>query len=142
MKKARYVSRIAIAILSIAFLPSPVSAELPPDVYERMQRDAPEVLKISVKRVFANRKGALDFSGDRDVTVFAIVVSVTKTASGLKAGDEIVIRYVAKNPDEKMAGPRPIPKLEEKKEYPAWLSKSEAGHYEPAARGFSFTSAK
>ncbi|MEP2776713.1 MAG: hypothetical protein ABJQ29_10995 [Luteolibacter sp.] len=139
MRKTTKVSWLAIAIMGIAFLPSPASAELPPDVYERLQEDAPEVIGISVKRVFASRKGALDFSGDRDMTVFASVVSVTRTASGLKAGDEIVIRYVAKNPDAKMAGPSPIPKLEEKMEYPAWLSKSAEGHYEPAARGYSFS---
>ena len=35
-------------------------------------------------------------------------------------------------------GPRPVPLLEKAKRYPAWLSKMEAGHFVPAARGYSF----
>ncbi|MGJ8643621.1 MAG: hypothetical protein ACSHX9_09455 [Luteolibacter sp.] len=113
-------------------------AELPPKVYEEMQKKASESLKIRVDKVTSEKLGLLDFSGNRNQTVEATVIFVTRTGSGLKSGDVIVIQYLARKPDEKIAGPRPIPKLQEGKEYPAWLSKAEAGHYEPAARGFSF----
>lgn len=119
-----------------------VSAELPPEVYEEMQGKASEALKIRVNKVSSERLGLLDFSGDRRQTVEATVISVTRTRSGLKAGDVIVIRYIARNPDEKMAGPSPIPRLKEGKEYPAWLSWAKAGHYETAARGYSFSTVK
>lgn len=119
-----------------------VFAELPPEVYEEMQRKSPEVMKIHVNKVESERLGLLDFSGDRRQAVEATVISVTRTGSGLKAGDAIVIRYIARNPDEEMARPSPIPQLKEGKEYPAWLSKAKAGHYEPAARGYSFSPLK
>lgn len=134
MSKRCFFSRIAIFV----YLSSVAFAELPPDAYEEMQRSAPEALKIRVDKVTSARVGLLNFSGKRDQVVEATVISVLRTGSRLKVGDGIVIRYVAMKVNERIAGPRPIPQLQAGEEYPAWLSKSELGHYEPAARGFSF----
>lgn len=139
MKKIADFTWFVIVALIAVLITGKAVAELPPEVYEELQGKASEAVVIRVEKVISERLGTLDFSGDRKQTVSAKVVSVTRTDSGLKAGDAIVIRYVSKKLAKGMAGPSPIPRLGEGREYPAWLSKSAEGHFVPAARGYSFS---
>jgi len=114
-----------------AVLALPVSAELPTSAYLKMQQAAPEVIEIRVDKA---KRGYWISPGE---VVTATVMKVTKTASTVKVGDVIKIRY--RHVKLRGAvGPSPIPLLNKKKIYPAYLKKTKAGHYEPAARGRSF----
>ena len=118
-----------IFFLSIFSLP--LLAELPTSAYLSMQQSAPEVIEIRVDRA---KRGLWISPGE---VVTATITKVTKTASKLKVGDIIKIRYRHVNPRGRV-GPSPIPLLTKSQTYPAWLKKNEKGHYEPAALGYSF----
>lgn len=113
----------------------PLFAELPTHAYLQMQKAAPEVIAIRVDKV---KRGNWFSPGE---VVTATVMKVAKTASKLKVGDLIQIRY--RHVKLRGAvGPSPIPLLTKKQTYPAFLKKSEKNHYEPAARGMSFRTIK
>lgn len=114
-----------------AALALPVSAELATKTYLNMQQKAPEVIEIRVDKL---KRGYWLSPGE---VVGATVLQVTKTASQLKVGDIIKIRYRHVKLLGRV-GPSPIPLLTKNKSYPAFLRKTEKGHYEPAARGMSF----
>ncbi len=71
-------------------------AELPPEVYEVMQKASSEALTIEV--VAVKSEGA-------SITVSAKIVSVERSSSGLKAGDEIRINYEVVQHLEPIVGP-------------------------------------
>ena len=122
-------------LLLFLFLGSlPAIAELAPPAYLALQAKAPEVIEIHVDKV---KRGLWISPGE---VVTATVKKVSKTASKLKVGDVIKIRY--RHVKLKGAGPSPIPLLTKNETYPAWLRKNEGGHYEPAARGYSFRAVK
>jgi hypothetical protein len=122
-------------LLFFLFLGSlPAIAELAPPTYLALQAKAPEVIEIHVDKV---KRGFWISPGE---VVTATVKKVSKTASKLKIGDVIKIRY--RHVKLKGTGPSPIPLLTKNETYPAWLRKNEAGHYEPAARGYSFRTVK
>lgn len=120
-----------LIILSFIGFTALVQAELPTEAYLQMQAGAAEVIEIKVEAV----KHQHIFRKQEFVS--AVVIKVTKSASKLKAGDQIEIKY-RHVPLGNAVGPSPIPKLDKGKTYPAWLKKSEEGYYEPAARGMSF----
>ena len=120
-----------LIILSVIGFTALVQAELPPKAYLQMQAGAAEVIEIKVEAV----KHQHLFRKQEFVS--AVVTGVIKSASKLKAGDKIEIKY-RHVPLGNAVGPSPIPKLDKGKPYPAWLKKSEEGYYEPAARGMSF----
>ncbi|MDG1071843.1 MAG: hypothetical protein P8P32_09545 [Akkermansiaceae bacterium] len=130
-------SPLTIFISLFAFLLIPAQAELSPKSYRNLQAKAPEVLQIQLKARKSSRLSLLNFSRDRNERLEATVLSVTRSKSGLKAGDKIVITYQHRK--SRGPGPRPIPKLANGGKYPAWLSKTAEGTYSPAARGFSFS---
>lgn len=113
-------------------------AELPPYVYRDMQAKSPERLTIKVKSVKTQERD----EPDRrliDVTVEAEVTEVARTASRLKPGQSIRIRYTHSDFKQPMAGPSQVPILREGETYPAFLGKDKGGDaYAPAAGGYSF----
>lgn len=117
------------------------TAELAPEVYEKMQREAPELFSIQVTDVEVDRSfrmcSLFDWEVTRRVDLKAKVVSVTRTRSGVKPGAVIEVKYMSLSPCEGWNGARPIPLLSEGDRVPAYLAKSGA-HFEPAARGASF----
>lgn len=127
--------------VAIALLPPVAFAEIPPTPSEVIQGKAPEAITIRVHRVTSNRMDIVPLGvGDKSFEVVsATVISVIRTGSGLKTGDEIVISYIHEPLDDNTTEPIPIVRLGKGGEYLAWLSKSERGHFEPAARGFSFS---
>ena len=119
-------------------------AELAPEVYRAMQRDSPELVQIVVTDTDIDRDfnkprgcGIFEFEIERDVVLKARVTSVVRSASGLRPGMAIVIRYSSTRHCEGWVGPRPIPVLDEDQRVFAYLKKTGSG-YEPAARGASF----
>ena len=110
----------------------PCFAELPTSVYSDLQKKSPEVVEIKVDRV--KHQGLFR----KQEKVSATVTKVIRTASGLKVGHKIEIRY-RHIPLRGAAGPSPIPKLKAGATYPAWLKKAEGGIYAPSARGKSFS---
>jgi hypothetical protein len=113
-----------------------VRAEIAPEHYARMQDDAPEYITIEAVAV---RRGLALFDRTRPVTVTARVTSVSRSASGLTAGETITISYEHFNPRRGWVGPRPIPILQPGSRYPAYLAwDDEDVAYRPAAMGASF----
>lgn len=113
-------------------------AEIAPDEYAKMQRAAPEGLRIRVDEVETSTCWFW-LCSSQDVTVEASVLEVLRSAAGLRAGDRIVVKYVHRPLRDDESGPRAIPILEEDDVVPAWLAKAEgASHFVPAARGASF----
>jgi hypothetical protein len=115
-----------------------LSAEIAPEHYARMQDTAPEYVTIEPAAV---RKGVALFSRTRPVRVTALVVAVSRSATGIAVGDSITIRYEQFTPPRGWVGPRPIPILQTGTRYPAYLAwDAKESTFRPAAQGASFES--
>lgn len=113
-----------------------LAAEIAPQEYHKMKMGAEEQVEISVLRSKTRRPL---FSKNTQVTLEAQIVSVTTSASGLKAGDRITISYIYRKLGKNVAGPRPIPIQRKGTITPAFLDfDPESNTYVPAARGASF----
>ncbi|HEY9282817.1 MAG TPA: hypothetical protein VIP46_05135 [Pyrinomonadaceae bacterium] len=130
--------KFLLAAALVVSLSASVSAELPPYVYKDMQAKSPERLTIRVKSVRTEERD----ESERKlvaVTAEAEVVEVARTASELKPGQTIRIRYTHTDYKQPMAGPSQVPILREGETYPAFLRKNKEGDtYAPAAGGYSF----
>jgi hypothetical protein len=122
-----------------------IFAELPPSVYEDLQRAAPEALSIQVMDVEVHRSIAkpsacsfLDFEVRRKAIVRARVIGVIRSKSGVRPGDVIAIDYTSVKPCHGVNGPRPIELLKEGDRVSAFLTKS-GSVFVPAARGGTFS---
>src|SRR3712207_947968 len=130
----RYLSAVALAVC----LSASVSAELPPTIYRDMQAKSPERLTIKVRTVKTEER---DESERKLVAVAAEaeVVGVERTATELKPGQTIRIRYTRTDYKQPIAGPSQVPVLREGQTCPAFLRKDKEGDaYAPAAGGYSF----
>lgn len=128
-------ARLASAMVGL-LLAGTALAELPPSAYEAMQAKAPEYLEIEVLRVDVEPGAA---ANERKVNVLALAQAVTRTASGLRAGDIVHIVYTLKEHPPGWSGPGPVPVPAEKDRTVAYLSKNDAsGDYSPAAGAMSF----
>jgi hypothetical protein len=135
---------IAIAILLI--LATAVLADLSPDVYQDLQRKAPEVLYIQVSSVDLHRRFAkpsgcafFDFEVIRNVKVEARVARVVRSQTGVHAGDVIEIEYSSIRRCSDWNGPRSMQLLREGDRVYAFLSRrGRTASFEPAARGATF----
>jgi len=112
-------------------------AELPPYVYKDMQANAPESLVIKVLSV-RTKKTDEPRLVRVSVTVEARVQQVSRTQTGLKPGDIIRIKYDHRRHKEPMAGPSEVPLLKKRQVCPAYLKKTDAADYSPAAGGYTF----
>lgn len=129
------MKKILLVLVSL-LLTSNLYAELPPYVYENLQKNAPEALTITVTKV----QTSLSSLTEKKVTVEARVLRVKHSRSGLKKGDSLTIVYysVFWRPSG-WVGPSSLPVLEEKHMYQAFLRKDErTNYYYPDARGKSF----
>jgi hypothetical protein len=125
-----------IAVVLAVALVLPVHGEIHIRHYKKMQKQAPEVLKIEVVGV---DKGWCFFCRSRDIEIEARVREVLRSQSGLKQGARIVIEYEHFSPSEGWAGPRPVPVLIEGVLYPAFVRLNKDKRYVPAAKGYSFS---
>src|SRR5438477_117208 len=122
-----------------------IFAELPPAVYEDLQRAAPEALSIQVMDVDVHRSIAkphacsfFDFEVRRNARARARVFGVIRSKSGVRPGDVITIEYTSVKPCYGVNGPRPISLLNEGDRVSAFLVKS-GSVFVPAARGATFS---
>ncbi|HSI84638.1 MAG: hypothetical protein ACAI35_03665 [Candidatus Methylacidiphilales bacterium] len=128
------MTRLLIA-LSIALLTAgTLLAEISPAAYSNMQNTAAERLTIQVSKVILTPQP----NNRTTVLAEATVKSVKSSASGLKPGAAITIRYDVAPLPKGFVGPAPIPPLKEGNECPAYLTKEKDG-FVPAARAYSFT---
>lgn len=128
---------ICALTLVTAFVPTNIArAELPPQVYEDLKANAPEVLQVEITRVAVNKR---DGENLRDISVFADakVTGVTRSQSGAKVGDQISLRYMTFEVIRLgWVGPGPIARVETGKSYQIWFKKAGSNFY-PVARGRS-----
>ncbi|MEN3369265.1 MAG: hypothetical protein V7609_1408 [Verrucomicrobiota bacterium] len=112
--------------------------ELPPWVYKERQDKAPEALVIKVRS--ATRTEKVEKEGKTiDWKIEAEVEKVERSATRLKPGAVIEIRYVQHTYFQPMVGPSEIPALREGERCPAYLDGGKDGKlYVPAAGGYSF----
>jgi|SRR5581483_2204756 len=137
MKRLRPFCMMIFLALICWFVTVPSGrAELPPDVYDKLQREAPELLTIEVLAVKTEAKAFKD-TVYVNVTAEARVRKVQRSKSQLQEGAVISIAYVHRQRKVPVDGPSEIPILAKGKVYPAYLEKKRDG-YEPAARGHSF----
>ena len=114
------------------------AAELPPDAYRAKQRAAPEFLEIKVLTIGleANRSGGQTVVKSN---IEAEVQKVHRTATALRPGMKITIRYTRRIRDKPMPGPSEVPALTKGQVAPAYLTQAKGEKfYSPAAGGYSF----
>jgi len=115
---------------------SAVFAELPPSAYEKMQNQAPEVLRVHVLRVDPSQGKAPD---TREVTMLAEVLKVGRSKSRLKPGDMITVKYEVVSRQPGWTGPGEVPILKQDLETVAYLAPAGSTlEYVPAAGAMSF----
>lgn len=139
---AAFVTALGLCLHG-AFAPT-ARAELPPYVYEQLQKDAPEALLLEVTHVTRTVRAA-DDRNLIEIAATAMVRGVTRSAKGTKTGTVISLHYESfEITAHGWAGPSPVPQVEAGKHYKAWLQKTwtaETGvRYVPAAKGWSFES--
>ncbi len=125
-----------LLLLTTVFLPYFLQAELAPSAYEAMQAKAPEFVKIEALRVDVEPG---EDSSQQKVHVVALVSSVTRTATSLKADEIINILYTINNRPAGWTGPGEIPLLREKQQTVAYLAKTDTNDFVPAAGRMSFS---
>lgn len=127
--------RRLILLLAVLF-PIVIHAELPPSAYEKMQREATDVMDIEVLRVDIEPG---DAAGRQNIRLMALVNKVARTTTDVKEGDLINILYTVTGRDKGWTGPGEIPILAEKDKTMAYLLKdSTTGDFHPAAGAMSF----
>jgi hypothetical protein len=115
-----------------------VQAELPPREYRRMQREAPEEVRIHVLRV--EEAPLRERPREREIIVEAKVVRIARSAARIHEGEVIKITYRHFRGEREVAGPGEPPLVERGRDYPAFLAKVEGERhvFSPVAGRFSF----
>jgi len=115
-----------------------VRADLSPREYRRMQRDAPEELRIEVLDV--RERPLREREREFEIVVDAKVRRINRTAARIRDGEVIKITYIRHRRERPLPGPGEPPLLERGKSYPAFLMKVEGERrmFKPAAGSFSF----
>jgi hypothetical protein len=122
-------------VLSLALA---AQAELSPREYRRMQREAPEEVRVEVLRVV--EAPVSERPREREIIVQAKVVRIGRSAARIHDGEVIRIAYRHYRGEREIAGPGEPPLLERGQTYPAFLAKVEGERrvFSPAAGRFSF----
>jgi hypothetical protein len=83
--------RVVSGVAGLLCLAMVASAELSPREYRRMQREAPEEVRIEVLRV--NEVPIRERAREREIVVEAKVVRIARSAARIHEGEVIKIRY-------------------------------------------------
>lgn len=111
--------------------------ELSTREYRRLQREAPEDLRIEVVDVHERRVGERE--REFDIKVEAKVLRIHRSEARIHEGDVIRINYVHHRRGRPAPGPGEPPILQRGKAYPAFLAKVRGErHYRPYAGTYSF----
>ena len=116
MISIRYAAGVLGAVLCLVGVIASAGAEIDPKYYREWQEKAPEALVIRLVAVKPTVSTERHAPGSGKLThtrvdAEATVAKVERTATRLKAGDKIRIRYVSTTSDPPMVGPRPLPVL-------------------------------
>jgi hypothetical protein len=130
--------RVVAGVVGLLSLALAAQAELPPREYRRMQREAPEELRIHVLRV--GEAPVPERPREREIIVEAKVVRIGRSAARIHEGEVIKIVYRHYRGEREVAGPGEPPLVERGRDYPAFLAKVEGERhvFSPAAGRFSF----
>jgi hypothetical protein len=138
---------IAVAVTAICLfglLPA-ARAEVGIREYRRMQREAPEEVRIEVQRVRETPIRERERERERlgravQVELTARVLRVNRSQQRIHDGEEIHISYVTHRREQNKFGPGEPPIPEERKMYPAFLQKVEGDRrlFTPAAGMYTF----
>lgn len=129
-----------LAVFGLGFA-SPCFAEIAPEGYLHLARNASEIVEIKVLRIDEFQEAS-----QAELLVSAEVQSVRKSAHKLSPGSTIRLRYRIEQPPSGLVGPSEAPRLQAGYIYPAFLNASEVSKIEGqpifqlAARGKSFSS--
>ncbi len=120
-------------------------ADLPRLEYRRLQREAPEELRIAVLRVHEapvgeSERERIHAGRAFDIDVESRVLRVNRTAVRVHEGEVIHIIYRLHRRERAVPGPGEPQLPETGQEYPAWLAKVEGERraFQPAAGAFTF----
>lgn len=125
---------LLLASALAALVPGAVQAELPPWVYGEQQRQAPVVLRLTVK-------SATRAAGDLELRCRVLQVVRQPSSGQLRSGQTVLVRYPAPpSRSPAMLGPSPLPALSPGTTVTAWLTplSGRLGTFAPAAGGRSF----
>jgi hypothetical protein len=112
-------------------------ADLSPREYRRMQREAPEVLKIKVLNV--HERPIRESEREFEIVVEAKIRGVERSSARLRDGEVIKITYRRHRRERQEPGAGEPPLLERDRDYPAFLTKVEGERlFKPAAGEYSF----
>jgi|HubBroStandDraft_6_1064221.scaffolds.fasta_scaffold75665_3 hypothetical protein len=125
------------SLVVVAGLAVTVRADLSPREYRRLQREAPEVVRIEVVNV--HERAIREREREFEIVVEAKVVRIERTAARIRDGEVIRITYPRHRREHPVPGPGEPPLLERGRVYPAFLAKVEGERrFAPAAGAFSF----
>ncbi len=129
-----------LTLILFMLMPALLRAELSPEVYKNLKRDAPEMLVVSVVEARSQRTSGFFLSGTGEwrESVTLRVERVERSRSGMVAGKELRTEYTRAVHRAGWVGPVPLPKLAKGGRYRAWLELGADGAWKPAARGHSF----
>jgi hypothetical protein len=125
-----------LRLLLVLLLAPILRAELPPSAYESMQAKAPEHFKIEVLRVDVEPG---ETPTQQRVHVVALITEVIRTASGAEPNEIVNILYTVTDHPKGWVGPGEVPIPSEKERMVAYLTKTGADDFEPAAGRMSFS---
>jgi hypothetical protein len=131
----RPVRGIFLAVVCV--LATNTRADLSPREYRRMQREAPEVLRIEVLEV--RERPIREREREFEVSVEAKIRHIKRSAAGVREGEVIRITYHHHRQEQPVPSAGEPPLLERGKAYPAFLTKVEGDRlFKPAAGQYSF----
>lgn len=128
----------AIFFAVVIGLAATTRADLSPREYRRLQREAPEVLKIKVLDV--HERPIREREREFEVTVEAKIRRIERSSARLRDGEVIKITYRHHRHERPVRNAGEPPLLERDREYPAFLTKAEGERrlFKPAAGEYSF----
>lgn len=143
-RHTKFVLVLAITFTAFSFVPMTARAEMPPSAYLSFQQNATEALEVEITSVQQSRLETKEMV-ITSVVLAAQVLKVKRSATRLKAGTVITIKYdhrESKIPG--WVGPSAIPILHKGDQCPAYLRLMNENPpvYEAAAGGYTFRTVK
>jgi hypothetical protein len=127
----------ALSFVVFFALASATQADLSPREYRRMQREAPEVLRIEVLEV--HERPIREREREFEISVEAKIRRIERSSARVRDGEVIKIVYTHHRRERAVPGAGEPPLLERGKVYPAFLTKVERERlFKPAAGEYSF----
>ena len=133
-----------LTCLALLIATSALGADLSPETYAKLRKQAPEAVEFRVRSV--HREWCLFCWKGRAIRIQAVVTRTVRSKRGLQPGNLLSIRY-RRFRSHNVDGPRPIPLLRKDGSYRGYLQRRSVNKRfgiicTPAARGASFEQIK